>query len=82
MVRVWDLRTGGVEMEWRHGEGGIEALAIGKLAEGSVVVSGGKDGKLRRWRLADGSVYGDPLDFGAKGEVASAAIGDLAGRPI
>ena len=87
MVRVWDLRTGHAEMEWRHGEGDVEAIAIGKLSAGKlagspVVVSGGDDGKLRRWHLASGLPYGEPLDIGSKGRVTSAAVGDLAGRPF
>ena len=89
MVRVWDLRTGHAEMEWRHGEGegDVEAIAIGKLSVGKlagspVVVSGGDDGKLRRWHLASGLPYGEPLDIGSKGRVTSAAVGDLAGRPF
>lgn len=79
MIRVWDLRTGGLEVGWRHGEGGVETVAIGELEGGPVIVSGGEDGILRRWRLADGSAYGEPLHLG-KGKVTSVAIGDLAGQ--
>ena len=79
MVRVWDLRSGGLEAKWRHGKGRVKTVAIGQLAEGPVVVSGGEDGRLRRWHLADGSPYGEPLNLG-KGKVTSAAIGDLAGQ--
>ena len=87
IVRVWDLRTGRAEMEWRHGEGDVEAIAIGKLSVGKfagspVVVSGGDDGKLRRWHLASGLLHGEPLDIGSKGGVTSAAVGDLTGRPF
>jgi WD40 repeat protein len=87
MVRVWDLRTGQAQMEWRHGVGDVEAIAIGELSVGKlagspVVVSGGDDGKLRRWHLASGAPYGEPLDIGSKGGVTSAAVGDLAGRPF
>ena len=67
--------------EWRHGNGRVETVAIGQLADGPVVVSGGEDGKLRRWRMADGSPCGKPLDLG-KGKVTSAAIGDLDHRPF
>ena len=71
-------------MEWRHGEGDVEAVAIGKLSaeRQPVVVSGGDDGKLRRWHLASGLPYGEPLDIGSKGGVTSAAVGDLTGRPF
>jgi WD40 repeat protein len=87
IVRVWDLRTGRAEMEWHHGEGDVEAIAMGKLSVGKlagspVVVSGGDDGKLRRWHLASGLPYGEPLGIGSKGGVTSAAVGDLAGRPF
>ena len=82
MIRVWDLRTGGLEVEWRHGEGAVETVVIGQLEDDPVVVSGGKDGKLQRWRMADGSPRGEPLDIGGKGEVTSAAIGDLDGQPF
>jgi hypothetical protein len=75
MVRVWDLRTGHLEVEWRHGKGGVETVAIGQLEDGPVVVSGGEDGKLRRWRMADGSPLGEPLDL-RKGKVTSAGDRD------
>jgi hypothetical protein len=79
MVRVWGLRAGGLEAEWRHGKGRVKTVTIGQLADGPVVVSGGEDGQLRRWHLADGSPYGEPLDLG-KGKVTSAAIGDRDGQ--
>ena len=81
MVRVWDLRSGGLEAGWRHGKGRVRTIAIGQLANGPVVVSGGEDGKLRRWRLADGSPHGEPLDL-HQGKVTSAAIGDCDGQPV
>ena len=82
VIRVWDLRTGRLEVEWRHGERGVETVVIGQLEDGPVVVSGGKDGKLRRWRITDGSAHGEPLGIVGNGKVTSAAIGDLAGRPF
>ena len=45
------------------------------------MVSGGEDGKLRLWHMADGSPRGEPLDLG-KGKVTSAAIGDRDGQPF
>ena len=79
MVRVWDLRSGGLEAGWRHGKGGVRTVTIGQLADGPVVVSGGEDGQVRRWHLADGLPYGEPLDLG-QGKVTSAAIGDCDGQ--
>jgi WD40 repeat protein len=54
-------------------------LDVTQLEDGPVVVSGGEDGKLRRWRMADGSPFGAALDL-RKGKVTSAAIGDRDGR--
>ena len=89
VIRVWDLRTGGLEREWRHGEGRVETVAIGGSAADPVVVSGGEDGKLQRWRLADDPPRGEPLATppyggwgkpGGSGKITSAAVGDLAGQ--
>jgi hypothetical protein len=46
------------------------------------VVSGGKDGTLRCWDLADGSPRGEPLKLRYDRKITSAAVGDLDGRPF
>jgi hypothetical protein len=39
-------------------------VAVGALPDGtSVIVSGGADGMVRVWRLADGTPIGKPLDL-------------------
>ncbi len=59
---------------WSHGrqttghqvlighDGGVNAVAVGALPDGTpVIVSGGEDGTVRVWRLADGAPVGEPL---------------------
>ena len=65
--RPWQTR-------WSHGRratghqvltghtGGVNAVAVGALPDGTpVIVSGGGDGTVRVWRLADGTPVGEPL---------------------
>ena len=40
----------------------MNAVAVGALPDGTpVIVSGGGDGTVRVWRLADGTPVGEPL---------------------
>ena len=87
--RPWHTR-------WSHGhravgyqvlighDGAANAVAVGTLADGTpVVVSGGDDGTVRIWRLADGSPIGEPLLHGRDDRVCAVAIGGLAdGTPV
>ena len=42
----------------------VEALAAGALPDGTpVIISGGRDGTVRVWRLADGTPLVPPLDL-------------------
>ena len=44
--------------------GEVKAVAVGTLRHGTpVIVSGGRDGTVRVWRLADGTPLGHPLDL-------------------
>ena len=44
--------------------GAVEAVAVGALPDGTpVIVSGGGDGTVRVWRLADGTPLAHPLDL-------------------
>ena len=44
-----------------HG-GWVNAVAVGALPDGTaVIISGGDDGTVRVWRLADGTPVGEPL---------------------
>ena len=45
------------------GRGGIYAVAF--LDDGKHVVSGGWEGKIRRWRMEDGREVGTPMDAGS-----------------
>ena len=80
--RPWQTR-------WSHGRratdyqvitghtGGVTAVAVGALADGTrVIISGGHDGTLRVWRLADGTPVGEPLR-GHDGAVWAVAAGAL-----
>ena len=81
--RPWHTR-------WSHGhravgyqvlighDGAANAVAVGTLADGTpVVVSGGDDGTVRIWRLADGTPVGEPL-YGHSSWVSAMAVGALA----
>ena len=63
--------------------GGVAAVAVGALADGTpVIISGGRDGTIRVWRLADGTPVGQPLT-GHANEAAAVAVGALAdGTPV
>ena len=86
--RPWQTR-------WSHGrrtashqvltghDGGVRAVATGALPGGTaVIVSGGADGTVRVWRLADGTPVGEPLR-GHDGAVTAVATGALPdGTPV
>ena len=86
--RPWQTR-------WSHGrratghqvltghDGGVNAVAAGALPDGTpVIISGGGDGTVRVWRLADGTPVGEPLTGhdGAVNAVAAGALPD--GTPV
>ena len=84
------------QTHWSHGRqatgyqvltghtGRVSAVAVGALADGTpVIVSGGDDGTVRLWRLADGAPAGKPLhgtDYGGVHAVAAGALPD--GTPV
>ena len=86
--RPWQTR-------WSHGRratdhqvipgrsGPVSAVAAGTLPDGTpVIISGGWDGTVRVWRLADGTPLGEPLP-GHSGWVAAVAAGTLPdGTPV
>ena len=54
-------RATGHQVLTGHG-GGVAAVAAGALPDGTpVIISGGRDGTVRVWRLADGTPVGEPL---------------------
>jgi len=59
-VRVWRLADGTpVGQPLRGHDGGVSAVAVGALPDGTpVIVSGGRDATVRVWVLADGSPCG------------------------
>ena len=86
--RPWQTR-------WSHGHraashqvlpghtGAVNAVAVGATPDGTpVIVSGGSDGTVRVWRLADGAPVGEPLR-GHDGTVHAVAVGALPdGTPV
>ena len=62
---------------------GVRAVAAGALPDGTpVIISGGEDGTVRVWRLADGTPVGEPLR-GHDGGVTAVAAGALPdGTPV
>ena len=82
--RPWQTR-------WSHGRGPrttrcspatgpVDAVAVGTLPDGTpVIISGGTDGTVRVWRMADGTPLGEPLT-GHDGSVTAVAAGSAAGR--
>jgi TPR repeat protein len=68
----WSHRHADLDYQTR-GENNVLALTVGALPDGvPVVVSGGGDGKLRVWRLADGAPVGKPIN-GHPGGVTAVA---------
>ena len=61
----------------------MTAVAAGALRDGTpVIVSGGRDGTVRVWRLADGTPVGEPLTGDISG-VPAVAVGVLRdGTPV
>ena len=54
----------------------VNAVALGELPDDTaVIISGGRDGMVRVWRLADGTPAGEPLD--SKSGVNAMAVGAL-----
>ena len=82
------------QTSWSHGRlagghqvltghtGGVRAVAVGALLDGTpVIVSGGNDRTVRVWRLADGAPVGEPLR--GHGPVRAVAVGALPdGTPV
>lgn len=56
-------------------------IALGKLGNRPVIVSGELDGTVRRWDLASGGAVGEPLR-GHQGWVMSVTLGNLGDRPV
>ncbi|MGO9194388.1 MAG: hypothetical protein ACLP8X_38865, partial [Streptosporangiaceae bacterium] len=84
-VRVWRLADGTPVGEPLRHDGGVLAVAVGALPDGTpVIVSGGGigDGTVRVWRLADGTPVGEPLR-GHTGPVRAVTVGTLPdGTPV
>ena len=86
--RPWQTRwshghrvTGHLVLPGHSGE--VSAVAAGALPDGTpVVFSGGEDGTVRVWRMADGTPVGEPLT-GHTSRVAAVAAGTLPdGTPV
>jgi WD40 repeat protein len=90
-VRVWRLADGSPVGEPLVGfTSAVNAVAVGALPDGTPVIvsggaegeTGGDDGPVRVWRLADGAPVGEPLT-GHHGAVRAVAVGALPdGTPV
>jgi WD40 repeat protein len=61
-VRLWDPTTGRCARVIRTGHGGpVGALTTMRQDGRRVLVTGGRDGTIRRWDPVDGSPVGDPV---------------------
>jgi len=65
-IRQWTRDGKLVVQPWRNDGGGVKSLTVS--ADGTMVVSGSVDGRLRLWNIKEGRVVGDPLDA-HKGQV-------------
>jgi len=63
------------------GQQSVVALALADLSGESVIVSGGEDGTLRLWRLADGAPIGEPMRGHDRG-ATYVATGIRDGEPV
>ena len=80
----WSHGCRATDQQVLTGRGGpVWAVAAGVLPDGTaVIISGGDDGTVRVWRLADGAPVGEPL-AGHDGPVYAVAAGTLPdGTPV
>jgi WD domain, G-beta repeat len=78
----WSRRVASHQVIDGHG-GEVGGVAAGALPDGApVIISGGWDGTVRVWQMADGTPVGEPLagHFGPVDAVAAAALPD--GTPV
>jgi len=95
MVRVWRLARRPLSLGFQVADrpagklligyghtGGVNAMAVGALPDGTPVIVSGGYGTVRVWRLADGTPVGEPLT-GHTGWVSAVAVGALPdGTPV
>jgi WD40 repeat protein len=81
-VRIWDAGSGQPIGEPLTGHtGSVNAVAVGSVGGGEVIVSGGDDGTVRIWDACSGQPVGEPLT-GHTGSVNAVAVGSVAGREV
>ena len=81
-VRVWDAGTGQpVGAPLTGHTGAVEAVAVGRVGDREVIVSGGSDETVRIWDAGTGQPVGHPLT-GHTGTVVAVAVGRVGGREV
>ena len=78
----WDAAAGQPRGDPLTGHtGSVRAVAIGRIGDRDVIVSGSEDGTVRVWDAAAGQPRGDPLT-GHTGSVRAVAIGRIGDRDV
>jgi hypothetical protein len=82
-VRVWDLTSrqpAGNPIESGPAIGAFYCIAVGRLDDTPVLLTGGSDGAVRVWNLVTHQPIGQPLT--ARGSITAIALGQADGKPV
>jgi uncharacterized protein (DUF779 family) len=74
-------RASGTSRQLTGHPSGVQAVALGEIDEQPVIVSGGSEGRVRRWDARSGHPRGEPLT-GHTGSVNAVVLGQIDGQPM